>query len=225
MKSTAPLLSILIIAFVFTLGCIQTELRTPSPQGTIKIEQMQTSQTPSQTPQKIQQEDRQKEIELIQNLNKAYETYHNIDFSKIDCNNPAHYDIDLVSLSLKNWVHNIQGETYQTAQWYPSLGEGQIGYLLFDLNNVGCTKVKPIYGSVVTFNDEVIFSSSGNEIPAVWNDLYPGDKIFWGKLPISGSYWKTVKVKSKGIYVVWIYIINQNTNNLVGVDKITLSMG
>lgn len=141
MKSTVLLLPILIIAFVFTLGCIQTELRTPSPQGMIKIEQMQTSQTPSQTPQKIQQEDIQKEIELIQNLNKAYETYHNIDFSKIDCSNPAHYDIDLVSLSLKNWIHDIQGETYQTAQWYPSLGEGQIGNLLFDLNNVSCTKV------------------------------------------------------------------------------------
>ncbi len=211
---------LLLVGIVIVSGCIQTEVRVPSPQGMTKIAEKQ--EIPAQN--QINQTDEQTENELIQNLSKIYNDFHSINTSKIDCRNPDYYKTDLMNLSIKNW--NNEYYKTQTAMWYPSLDEGRIGNVLFDLKNVGCTKIDPVYGSIVILNNKIVFSSSENKIllsdPNGW---YPEDWMM-GNLPVSGSgnNFEPLTVKATGNYIVWIYFKNKNTNHMVAIDRINLTM-
>lgn len=250
-KSVLLILSLVLIVVVS--GCIQTEVRTPSPQGMTKTESCipnwgcdnWSSCTPSGTQtrtctdlsncgvtankpiesQNCEYEIEQTENELIQNLSKIYNNYHSVNTSKIDCRNPEYYKTDLMNLSIKNW--NNEYYKTQTAMWYPSLDEGRIGNVLFDLKNVGCTKIDPVYGSIVILNNKIVFSSSENKIllsdSMYPNGLYPEDWMM-GNLPVSGNNFEPLTVKATGNYIVWIYVKNKNNNHMVVIDRINLTM-
>lgn len=214
---------ILLIFVIFVSGCIQTEVRVPSPQGMTKIAEKQ--EIPAQNQNEIKQTDEQTENELIQNLSKIYNDYHSVNISKIDCKNPEYYKTDLMNLSIKNW--NNEYYKTQTAMWYPSLDEGRIGNVLFDLKNVGCTKIDPVYGSIVILNNKIVFSSSENKIllsdSMYPNGLYPEDWMM-GNLPVSGNNFEPLTVKATGNYIIWIYFKNKNNNHMVAIDRINLTM-
>ncbi len=116
----------------------------------------------------------------------------------------------------------------KTNVWYPSLNEGRIGGVQIYFKNIGCTRIVPVYGSIVVFNDSIIFSKLDRGYSDFMNSLYlegfyPND-FTGGTFSVSQDILDTVIVKSVGNYTVWVYMINNNTNNIVAVDKIYLTM-
>jgi len=229
MKKSITLILLLVLV-VAVSGCINNQ--TSTGKSAASEQQIQFNETGvignGNTVSNQLSETRQKEIELIQNLSKRYEGFHNINFSKIDCKNPDYYNADLMNISIDNWINEYYNPP-QTAMWYPSLGEGRIGSVQIYFKNIGCTRVVPVYGSIVVFNNNIIFSKLDRGYSNLMNSLYP--KGFYpndftrGTFSVSEDILDTVVVKSVGNYTVWVYMINNNTNNIVAIDKLDLKMG
>ena len=146
-----------------------------------------------------------------------------IDTSKIDCNKPRLYNSTLINLTLEKWVGNNMDDT---AKWYPSLNEGKIGCLLLGrIENIGCTRVRPTYTTLVEFNGEIIFISETYKFLGDSRDewLYP-DEWVEGGLSVSGDISNPLVVKKKGNYTIWVMINDENKEEAVGLERINFEL-
>ncbi len=226
-KSVLLVLSLVLVVIVS--GCVNNQTQTGNTAASeqqVQPNEIGVIGNENTVSNKIS-ETQQKEIELIQNLSKRYEGFHNINFSKIDCKNPDYYNADLMNLSIDNWINEYYNPP-QTAIWYPSLGEGRIGSVQIYFKNIGCTRVVPVYGSIVVFNNSIIFSKLDKGYSNYMNSLYPEgfypNDFTRGTFSVSENIRDTVIVKATGNYTVWVYMINNNTNNIVAIDKLDLTM-
>ena len=163
------------------------------------------------------------EDELIANLTSNYESYKKLDFSKIDCNRKEHFYVDLLDFSIEETNNNYA----KTVEWFPSLSEGNLGSLSVErAKSVGCTKIKPVYGTVVVFDGKIIsLKKPSEELIPFGDDLYPGKESYIGSVQIGNNRFEPLKVKSPGEYLVYVYVVNKNTNNMVAIDRIILGVG
>lgn len=199
------LVASLLIAIVFISGCV--ELYTQTPQGSkeiIPLEKTKVSTT---------------EVSL-KNLEELYENFRKINITAINCSNYEYFSTELMNLTIMNWVYPT-GE-WETAMWYPSLSEGRIGNVLFELKNIGCTKIKPVYNSYVFFGTELVYWSQSSDVYLI-KEYWPGDAI-GGNIPVSGKVLETLNVKKKGTYTVFITIVNPTTKYTIGIDRLDLVM-